>query len=150
MAKITVLGAGLVGGAMVRDLAARHEVLSTDFSAAALEPLAGLDSIVDTHNRDQHLVNMLLAWFCCDFKGRPSRLTEGRFTRTRSNNTLRLATGRKDFARKYLRRVVPSHWSGGEVRAWSELGALFSEELLAGDVAHLGAKGLQFRDPVRL
>ncbi|MEM9380149.1 MAG: saccharopine dehydrogenase C-terminal domain-containing protein [Planctomycetota bacterium] len=40
MAKITVLGAGLVGGVMVRDLAERHEVLSTDFSAEPLEPLA--------------------------------------------------------------------------------------------------------------
>lgn len=45
MAKILVLGAGMVGSAMVRDLAERHEVLSTDFSAAALEPLAKVKNV---------------------------------------------------------------------------------------------------------
>jgi saccharopine dehydrogenase-like NADP-dependent oxidoreductase len=45
MAKILVLGAGMVGSAMVRDLAERHEVLSTDFSASALEPLAGVAKV---------------------------------------------------------------------------------------------------------
>jgi saccharopine dehydrogenase-like NADP-dependent oxidoreductase len=45
MAKILVLGAGMVGSAIVRDLAERHEVLSTDFSAAALEPLAKVKNV---------------------------------------------------------------------------------------------------------
>lgn len=45
MAKILVLGAGMVGSAMVRDLAQRHEVLSTDFSAQALEPLAKVANV---------------------------------------------------------------------------------------------------------
>jgi len=45
MAKILVLGAGMVGSAMVRDLAERHEVLSTDFSAEALAPLASVPNV---------------------------------------------------------------------------------------------------------
>ena len=45
MAKILVLGAGMVGSAMVRDVAQRHEVVATDFSAAALEALAGVDRV---------------------------------------------------------------------------------------------------------
>jgi lysine 6-dehydrogenase len=45
MARILVLGAGMVGSAMVRDLATRHEVLSTDFSEAALRPLADVANV---------------------------------------------------------------------------------------------------------
>tara|TARA_R110002072_G_scaffold87129_1_gene196560 strand:- start:14297 stop:15424 length:1128 start_codon:yes stop_codon:yes gene_type:complete len=45
MARILVLGAGMVGSAMVRDLAKRHQVLSTDFSAAALAPLATVANV---------------------------------------------------------------------------------------------------------
>jgi len=41
----------MVGSAMVRDLAERHQVVSTDFSAAALEPLARLAN-VSTHTLD--------------------------------------------------------------------------------------------------
>lgn len=39
MARILVLGAGMVGSAMVRDLATRHQVLATDFAPAPLQPL---------------------------------------------------------------------------------------------------------------
>lgn len=56
MAKILVLGAGMVGSAMVRDVAQRHEVLATDFSAAALEPLASVQNVttrtLDVTDRD--------------------------------------------------------------------------------------------------
>lgn len=45
MARILVLGAGMVGSAMVRDLAERHDVLSTDFSADALAPLAAVANV---------------------------------------------------------------------------------------------------------
>ncbi|MFT4511405.1 MAG: lysine 6-dehydrogenase [Planctomycetota bacterium] len=45
MARILVLGAGMVGSAMVRDLATRHEVLSTDFSESALLPLATVPNV---------------------------------------------------------------------------------------------------------
>lgn len=40
-----VLGAGMVGSAMVRDLATRHEVLSTDYSETALQPLAAVPNV---------------------------------------------------------------------------------------------------------
>ncbi|MCH2101200.1 MAG: saccharopine dehydrogenase NADP-binding domain-containing protein [Planctomycetes bacterium] len=45
MANILVLGAGMVGSEMVRDVAQRHKVLATDFSAAALEPLASVANV---------------------------------------------------------------------------------------------------------
>lgn len=45
MAKVLVLGAGMVGSAMVRDLAVRHDVLATDFAAAALQSLAPIDNV---------------------------------------------------------------------------------------------------------
>jgi len=45
MAKILVLGAGMVGSAMVRDLATRHTVLATDFSETALAPLAEVPNV---------------------------------------------------------------------------------------------------------
>lgn len=35
----------MVGGAMVRDLAQRHDVPSTDFSSAPLEPVAGVPNV---------------------------------------------------------------------------------------------------------
>jgi saccharopine dehydrogenase-like NADP-dependent oxidoreductase len=40
MAKIGVIGAGMVGSVIAQDLAAKHEVTSADISAAALERLA--------------------------------------------------------------------------------------------------------------
>lgn len=40
MAKIIVLGAGLVGGVMAKDLAKNHEVASVDFNEDALRPLS--------------------------------------------------------------------------------------------------------------
>jgi lysine 6-dehydrogenase len=40
MAKIAVIGAGMVGGVIAQDLAGKHEVTSADLSAAALERLA--------------------------------------------------------------------------------------------------------------
>jgi lysine 6-dehydrogenase len=42
MAKIIVLGAGLVGGVMAKDLAKNHEVASVDFNEDALRPLSEL------------------------------------------------------------------------------------------------------------
>ena len=42
MAKIIVLGAGLVGGVMAKDLAKVHEVTSVDYSEEALSPLSAL------------------------------------------------------------------------------------------------------------
>ena len=38
MAKIIVLGAGLVGGVMAKDLAKNHQVASVDFKEDALLP----------------------------------------------------------------------------------------------------------------
>ena len=45
--KVAVFGAGLVGNAMIRDLAANseHQVTAVDIDSRALEPLAGLDSV---------------------------------------------------------------------------------------------------------
>ena len=42
MAKIIVLGAGLVGNVMAKDLAKNHEVASVDFNESALAPLSEL------------------------------------------------------------------------------------------------------------
>ena len=42
MAKIIVLGAGLVGGVMAKDLAKNHQVASVDFKEDALLPLSKL------------------------------------------------------------------------------------------------------------
>ena len=42
MAKIIVLGAGLVGGVMAKDLAKDHQVASVDFKQEALYPLSKL------------------------------------------------------------------------------------------------------------
>ena len=42
MAKIIVLGAGLVGGVMARDLAKNYQVASVDFKKDALLPLSKL------------------------------------------------------------------------------------------------------------
>jgi saccharopine dehydrogenase-like NADP-dependent oxidoreductase len=42
MAKIIVLGAGLVGGVMAKDLAKNHEVASVDFNEDTLRPLSEL------------------------------------------------------------------------------------------------------------
>ena len=42
MARIIVLGAGLVGNVMAKDLAKTHEVTSVDFNEAALSPLAAM------------------------------------------------------------------------------------------------------------
>lgn len=45
MANILLLGAGLVGSAIARDLGERHEVLATDASPAALEGLDGVAGV---------------------------------------------------------------------------------------------------------
>jgi saccharopine dehydrogenase-like NADP-dependent oxidoreductase len=45
MAKILVLGAGMVGSAMVMDLAERHQVVATDFSAEPLAQFEGVDGV---------------------------------------------------------------------------------------------------------
>ena len=42
MAKIIVLGAGLVGGVMAKDLAKNHQVASVDFKKDTLLPLSEL------------------------------------------------------------------------------------------------------------
>ena len=45
MAKIVVLGAGLVGGVMAKDLSKEHEVTSIDISKRNLERLSGIKTI---------------------------------------------------------------------------------------------------------
>ena len=45
MAKIIVLGAGLVGGVMARDLSQDHEVTSVDISQKNLDKLEGINTI---------------------------------------------------------------------------------------------------------
>lgn len=45
MAKITVLGCGMVGSAMALDLAKKHKVLSVDISAENLKSVAGKENI---------------------------------------------------------------------------------------------------------
>jgi lysine 6-dehydrogenase len=45
MSQILVLGAGMVGSAMVLDLANRHQVLATDFNAQALQQFEGKANI---------------------------------------------------------------------------------------------------------
>lgn len=46
MAKVLVLGAGMVGRAMVRDVAARHDVLATDVDELALGRLRGVERVI--------------------------------------------------------------------------------------------------------
>ena len=45
MAKIVVLGAGLVGGVMAVDLAKQHKVTSVDISQKNLDKLSGINTI---------------------------------------------------------------------------------------------------------
>jgi lysine 6-dehydrogenase len=45
MAKICVLGCGMVGSAIVKDLAPQHEVLATDMSESALQGVASLNNV---------------------------------------------------------------------------------------------------------
>ena len=45
MAKIIVLGAGLVGGVMAKDLSEQHEVTSIDISQKNLDNLSGIKTI---------------------------------------------------------------------------------------------------------
>ena len=55
MAKIIILGAGLVGSVMAKDLAKAHEVCSVDLNNKALEPLseAGIKTLcTDVSNKD--------------------------------------------------------------------------------------------------
>ena len=55
MAKIIILGAGLVGSVMAKDLAKAHEVCSVDLNQMALEPLfeAGIKTLcTDVSNKD--------------------------------------------------------------------------------------------------
>ncbi len=52
MAKIIVLGAGMVGSAMAIDLAKKHEVTCTDLSDTALQKLNKKDNKVNTLQLD--------------------------------------------------------------------------------------------------
>ena len=45
MAKITILGCGMVGSAMAKDLSREHQVLATDIDEQALKPLAAVHNI---------------------------------------------------------------------------------------------------------
>ena len=45
MANIIVLGAGLVGGVMAKDLAKQHNVTSVDISQKNLDKLEGINTI---------------------------------------------------------------------------------------------------------
>ena len=66
MAKIIILGAGLVGSVMAKDLAKTHKVCSVDLNLKALEPLseAGIKTLcTDVSNKDtlqKSLKNMTL------------------------------------------------------------------------------------------
>ena len=53
MAKIIVLGAGLVGGVMAKDLAKKHNVTSVDISKKNLNKLEGIQKyVLDVLNRN--------------------------------------------------------------------------------------------------
>ena len=55
MAKIIILGSGLVGSVMAKDLSKVHEVCSVDMNQQALEPLseAGIKTLcTDVSNKD--------------------------------------------------------------------------------------------------
>ena len=59
MANIIVLGAGLVGGVMAKDLAKQHNVTSVDISQKNLDKLEGINTIcADVANRET-LQNMI-------------------------------------------------------------------------------------------
>jgi saccharopine dehydrogenase-like NADP-dependent oxidoreductase len=45
MAKICVLGCGMVGSAIIKDLAPQHEVLATDLSQSALQDVSGIGNV---------------------------------------------------------------------------------------------------------
>ncbi|MEM8979274.1 MAG: hypothetical protein AAGD04_07310 [Pseudomonadota bacterium] len=106
--------------------------------------LTGLDEIATHYKSDPILVNMLLAWFCLDFK--PKRSAAGKF----ENSTVsKMVKGRKFFATRHLSAIVPGLWRGGEEVAFRELGKIFANEIAAGEVAQVSGPGLRFGNPVR-
>ena len=59
MANLVVLGAGLVGGVMAKDLATQHEVTSIDISQKSLDKLKDIKTIcadISDKNSLQHLI----------------------------------------------------------------------------------------------
>ena len=61
MAKIIVLGAGLVGGVMAKDLAKNHQVTSVDFNENTLLPLSklGIHTIHDDLSKSSTIKRLI-------------------------------------------------------------------------------------------
>ena len=59
MAKVIVLGAGLVGGVMAKDLAKTHHVTSVDISENNLRKLTGIDTICMDISEKEKLQNVI-------------------------------------------------------------------------------------------
>ena len=59
MANIIVLGAGLVGGVMAKDLSKNHNVISVDISQKNLDKLSGINTICDDVSDTSTLQNLI-------------------------------------------------------------------------------------------
>ena len=59
MANIIVLGAGLVGGVMAKDLAKQHNVTSVDISQKNLDKLEGINTICTDVANTETLQNLI-------------------------------------------------------------------------------------------
>ena len=61
MANIIVLGAGLVGGVMARDLAVNHDVTCVDISDENLSKLKGIKTICADHTSNIERLFIIVA-----------------------------------------------------------------------------------------
>ena len=59
MARIVVLGAGLVGSVMAEDLSLQHEVTSVDISKDNLDKLSGIETIIADVSNTNTLQNII-------------------------------------------------------------------------------------------
>ena len=62
MANIIVLGAGLVGGVMAKDLAKNHNITSVDISQKNLDVLDGIKTICADVSDTATLQNLINDW----------------------------------------------------------------------------------------
>ena len=71
MARIVVLGAGLVGSVVAEDLSLQHEVTSVDISKDNLDKLSGVETIIADVSNTNTLQNIIkdfdLVIRCCSW-----------------------------------------------------------------------------------
>ena len=64
MAKIVVLGTGLIGSVMAKDLAQQHDVTSVDISQKNLEKLEGINTICADISKTSTLQEIIKDFSC--------------------------------------------------------------------------------------